>query len=237
MRRLGGLQRIAERRAPHLVLELRRREHLRHGEPHLRWLRHLCRGGVAVDVGANLGVYTAELARWSRHVIAVEPNPACAARLQRAAPSNVTVVVAAAGAVTGTSELYVPTDPDRHFRSSLAREIAAQGGPVRAIRCPVIRIDDLTAERIDFIKIDVEGAEDLALSGARRKLMSDRPTLLIEADEAIKAGANERIRQFAAALDYVELSSLSLRPTRWSNIMFVPREREGAGRDAIATGA
>ncbi|WP_163616436.1 FkbM family methyltransferase, partial [Klebsiella pneumoniae] len=44
-------------------------------------------------------------------------------------------------------------------------------------------IDRCALPRIDFVKIDVEGAEVGVLKGARKVLMSSRPLLLLEANE------------------------------------------------------
>jgi FkbM family methyltransferase len=43
---------------------------------------------IAVDVGANVGLFTAVLARRSKKVIAFEPNPSCAEHLGKVAPRH-----------------------------------------------------------------------------------------------------------------------------------------------------
>ena len=43
----------------------------------------------------------------------------------------------------------------------------------------LIKIDDITYEKIDYIKYDVEGAEAEALLGSERTILRDRPALLV----------------------------------------------------------
>jgi len=54
---------------------------------------------VAVDVGANVGLFTAVLARHSKKVIAFEPNPACAEHLMEVAPRNCEIIAKAVSTI------------------------------------------------------------------------------------------------------------------------------------------
>ena len=63
------------------------------GDPIIRRLGELVdRRRTAVDIGANIGVYSYFLARLCPRVVAYEPNPLVAERLRRAAAGNVDVV-------------------------------------------------------------------------------------------------------------------------------------------------
>ena len=76
------------------------------GEPELRWLDRWCdRERLAVDVGANVGIWSWHLRRHARGVVAYEPNPDLAAYLQRVVPDNVTVRHAAASDTPGRATL------------------------------------------------------------------------------------------------------------------------------------
>ena len=67
-------------------------KYFRRGEPELWLIRHLVEPGTtALDVGASIGIYAAEMARYAAKVIAFEANPEVAAFTARVAPRNVEV--------------------------------------------------------------------------------------------------------------------------------------------------
>lgn len=154
----------------------------RRQEPELARLAELVPAGRnAIDVGGWLGPWTRELSRRVPHVICVEPQPDLAAYLRRVVPSNVTVVEAAVSDAPGTATLSLPEA--RHGANALASlhgdvETAAVVHEVR-----VVRIDDLGATDVGFLKIDVEGHERAALDGAVELIRRDRPRLLLEAEQ------------------------------------------------------
>jgi FkbM family methyltransferase len=127
-------------------------------------------GGVFVDVGANVGTYAMVLARYvgaNGKVIAIEPHPITHARLafNRAASgySQVTLVAVAAGPSDG--ELMIETDGDNLGAS----HIVAGKLSGSAIKVPSLRLQrilgDAGVDRVDALKIDVEGYEDRVLTG------------------------------------------------------------------------
>jgi FkbM family methyltransferase len=135
---------------------------------------HTPKGGVFVDVGANVGTYAMVLARQVGEggtVIAIEPHPITHARLafNRAASgiTQVDLVAAAAGPADG--ELLIETDGD-----NLGASHIVSGEPSgRAIRVPSLRLQrilgDADVSHVDALKIDVEGFEDRVLTGFFRE--------------------------------------------------------------------
>jgi FkbM family methyltransferase len=127
-------------------------------------------GGVFVDIGANVGTYAMVLARHvgaSGKVIAIEPHPITHTRLafNRAASgfSQVALVAAAAGPSDG--ELMIETDGDNLGASHIASGKISDN----AIKVPSLRLQrilgDAGVDRVDALKIDVEGYEDRVLTG------------------------------------------------------------------------
>jgi FkbM family methyltransferase len=129
---------------------------------------HTPKGGVFVDVGANVGTYAMPMARHvgdAGTVIAIEPHPVTHARLafNNAASrfTQVRLVAAAAGASDG--ELMIETDGDNLGASHIVTGDVSG----KAIKVPSLRLQRILeqagASHVDALKIDVEGYEDRAL--------------------------------------------------------------------------
>lgn len=143
------------------------------------------RGGVAVDVGANHGEWTRELARRFETVYAVEPNPALGEELL-AIGENVEVLPVGAWCAPEWYE-FTTYGQDVHLSAFFAHGGINTGEPTGSVRIWCQPIDEMPiAGRVDFIKIDVEGAESEVVLGAMTTIQHDRPRLIIEAHTYIK---------------------------------------------------
>jgi FkbM family methyltransferase len=155
------------------------------GEPEIRLLPSLIdRRRNAVDIGANKGTYSYFMARLAQQVYAFEPNPKMFAVLRRTAGRNVTALPLALSDRSGAATLRVPYG--RKGVSNQGSSLSAAKPMENFIPLPVERrrLDDLGLGDIGFIKIDVEGHEREVLEGAAETIGRDRPTLLIEIEEA-----------------------------------------------------
>jgi FkbM family methyltransferase len=137
-------------------------------------------GGVFVDVGANAGTYALPLARHvgpGGRVIAVEPHPVMVARFafNQAASGNGNVVLVPAAAGDTDGNLMIETDHENYGASHVYPDASARSD---AIRVPAMRLLSIlrsqNVEKIDSLKIDVEGYEDRVLIGFFR----DAPAVL-----------------------------------------------------------
>jgi FkbM family methyltransferase len=163
------------------------------------WLTLFCarnvkRGMTAIDVGANFGYYSlllAELVGAKGELIAVEPNPHAADFLSHSVDLNGFLGrtrierLALGDAVSGEASLYVPhSEPKNALIVEEAFEPNAQDGVV--IKVPVTTLDRLSAScsRVDFIKIDAEGAEELILEGMAETIARHKPMLVVEFNPA-----------------------------------------------------
>lgn len=136
------------------------------------------KGDVVFDVGAHLGTFTrVALRRGARHVVAFEPNPVNAACFRRTfAPEITTGRVRLVEAAVWHSPGVLAFE----FGGSSQMGTVSTSGrrQVQAVTLDQI-VDELRLERVDFIKMDIEGAERHALAGARRLLAADRPRLAV----------------------------------------------------------
>ena len=146
-------------------------------------------GGVFLDVGAHIGRWSLRLAAKASQVIAVEPNPDTAAVLRYHIDLNdlggkITVIEAAAW--DKPDRLYL-NDPNKRLTggSTRARPVAETEGAVAVDAMPLSMLlmpdeDDTPLERLDLVKLDVEGGDLHALRGMAALLSAYRPVLFIE---------------------------------------------------------
>lgn len=158
---------------------------LRKGETEIHLLPQLVDPTrIAIDVGANRGVWTRQMALLCPEVHAFEPNPKIFAILDAARPANSVTYPLALSDRDGGSSLYVPRSA-RGYSNQRATLVPDQqpGVETGIVDVETVRLDDLDLPPCGFIKIDVEGHEAAVLAGARATLLRDRPTLLIEIEE------------------------------------------------------
>ncbi|WP_394727319.1 FkbM family methyltransferase [Altererythrobacter sp. GH1-8] len=152
-------------------------------------------GMTFIDVGANFGTYTligaAQVGEEGR-VIAVEPAPAIAALLFATLSMNgylkrTELLRCALGASDGVQTLYefatlqgsntLLADVAETARANFNEDITT-----REVECRTLDgiVDEQALDRIDLVKIDVEGFEYEVLQGAREALLQFRPQLILE---------------------------------------------------------
>ena len=161
--------------------------------------RQFCRPGMTVvDVGANVGLYTllaSSLVGPSGRVVAVEPSSEnCRLILLSVEANNV-----------GNVELFpVALDAARGW-SNLTGHFGSNGGLVSADPSslksgwseivPTFALDDLVEGKVDFVKIDVEGAEGRVVAGARgdpHRVTTGRGHRIQSRDAAPRVGNQRR---------------------------------------------
>jgi FkbM family methyltransferase len=145
-----------------------------------RLVRHLRPGMTFVDVGANVGYYTAMASSivGAGRVISYEPNPYAYQWLKEWArvneATNITPVCAALGGEEGTITAYY-ADADTRT-TSLVPALACRAGNETVVN--VITLDSeaerLGIRHIDVMKIDVEGYEPQVFKGASQLLEEGR---------------------------------------------------------------
>jgi len=162
-------------------------------EPELAYLEKvLSQGKVFVDVGANFGVYTlvaSRLVGGTGTVIALEPTAQSFVTLRQNIAlnhfANVRAFQVALTQSVGKAWLYHGWDP---VGNSLGKDPLSsdEGEEVQTES-----LDNLLEEngigRVDVIKVDVEGAEELVLRGAIKTLTTSRPVVIFEYNPACAA--------------------------------------------------
>jgi FkbM family methyltransferase len=137
----------------------------------------ICPGMTVVDVGANVGVFTSAFSRLvgpSGRVFSLEPAAFNLRALRKAKVANhwtnVEIFDAAASDLDGS--MFFTSSFYNSGNNSLSLANSKNG----AVVVPTVRLDTLLAgQRVDFLKIDVQGWEASVLSGALETLRCNRP--------------------------------------------------------------
>lgn len=184
---------LAARRARALVLYALRRPH----EPDFAAFALFPeRTGLFLDVGANLGSSALSFRVFNRRspILSIEPNPFHERDLRfvKRVIRNFDYALFAAGAVAGEATLHVPVYKGLPLtgEASLlepeaepwwAHEHGLDAGDVTrtTLSVPVRPLDEFEL-RPDFIKIDVEGAEEAVVRGLSKTIERTRPVVLTE---------------------------------------------------------
>ncbi len=155
-------------------------------EPHLTAVfERYCRPGMTVvDVGANLGYFSllaSNLVGPTGRVIALEPNSEncrlLVSSLRLNGMSNVDLLPVAADGAPGWA--YYATHVGSNGGLVDDDNLLSRFGTV----VPTFRLDDLVDRKVDFLKMDVEGAEGRVVQGATRIIEKDRPIVTTELKE------------------------------------------------------
>jgi FkbM family methyltransferase len=148
--------------------------------------RAVKQGDVVLDCGANVGTWTrTALDHGASLVVAFEPAPENIEAYRRNFREQIAagqVVLVPKGVWDQEDVLTLRRDP----RNSAADTFVMLPGATDTVQAPLTTIDRVVAElklpRVDYIKMDIEGAEVRALAGARETLARFHPRLSIAAE-------------------------------------------------------
>ena len=126
---------------------------------------------TVIQAGGNVGVYPATMAQQFERVITVEPDTANfqALVLNVADINNIDFAQAAFGDKEGTASV------DHVYPENIGAHQLKAGNDVR-----VIPIDFFEVHDCDFIQLDIEGYEHLALLGAEQTIKKTYPVITLE---------------------------------------------------------
>lgn len=145
-------------------------------------------GMTVFDVGANFGYYTVLFGMGvgaGGRVIAIEPVPTTASFLKDTVALNgyagFTQVVEAAATANAGRQLHLLMPHNEPKNATIVGDAHPN-----AITVPSCTIDQLAAglDRVDLVKIDVEGAEIDVVAGMRETIERHRPSILLEYNAA-----------------------------------------------------
>jgi FkbM family methyltransferase len=139
-----------------------------------------------MDIGANVGVYSLTISSKAKQVFSFEPSPIAFLKLQSTIRNNAIKNISVFQLAVDDKEdkyvsLYAPL-PNNIGATSMHRNI---GKPIAEVKTTTIDtfVNNSAIEKIDAIKIDIEGNELAALRGAKITIAKYRPLLFCEINE------------------------------------------------------
>lgn len=140
------------------------------------------KGDVVLDCGANVGTFARfALDAGARTVVAIEPAPDNLECLRRNFEKEISakrLIIYPKGVWDKEDTLELLVDPENQAADSF---VIHRQGAQAVTRVPLTTIDRMVAElaldRVDFVKMDIEGAEVKALQGARNTLQRFHPRM------------------------------------------------------------
>lgn len=148
--------------------------------------RAVRQGDIVLDCGANVGVYTREaLNAGAKLVVAIEPAPENLEALRRNFKDEIAagrVIVYPKGVWDRDDVLTMNIDPTNTAANSFVMNPEhAHPGPRLSLTTIDRLVDELKLDRVDYIKMDIEGAEQRALAGASATLARWHPRMALSA--------------------------------------------------------
>ena len=138
--------------------------------------------GIVLDVGSHVGIHTRAFANIATKgkVYAFEPNPQLVSLLLKNTEilsSRVIIYPLGVGNKKSTAFIEKFSGREKFNAGAASLHDTASEADI-AVR--LITIDSLRLTRVDFIKLDIEGYEPLALMGAKNTISSTRPVVYCE---------------------------------------------------------
>lgn len=222
-----------------------------HSSDQLWVLDGLGREATFIDIGANQGEFTIFAAGRLTHgkVFAVEPFDKVRGKLQSNLTingfQNVEVIPYALSDAPGRAELF--TDAARYGETNknncgLTSLVKSEIRGTKIGETEVSTLDELVSsknlDRLDLIKIDVEGSEPAVLRGGLATLEKFKPMILIELNAETLEGAGSSVQEVVATLESLgyqgfmlndrrDLQPLAGRPApTFGNALFRQNEQE-----------
>jgi FkbM family methyltransferase len=129
--------------------------------------------GVAVDIGANVGLWSRDLAARFARVVAIEPVVEFQECLRKNVPmENIEIWPIALGTEDTTIDMVITEGNTGH--SHINKDSVGSG------KVEMKRLDSLDFDRIDYMKIDCEGYEMQILKGGEHTIRTHQPVIVVE---------------------------------------------------------
>jgi FkbM family methyltransferase len=195
-------------------------------EPELLHLdQFIASTGTAIDIGANVGLYTYALSKRFDRVYSFEINESVSGLITKYNPGNIELIHCGLSSSAGAARFYVPVASGMTLAGwgSLNKDNLPGAEKLIEKDVELKRLDDFGIAGVGLIKIDVEGHEVEVLKGAGETIQRSRPIVLVE----LKKEHMQDVKAWFLEFDFkhCRLEDFAGVPGHRSNHIFVPFER------------
>jgi len=176
----------------HFIEYLNKFEHYQEAQRN-RALSHVKKWRLALDIGANIGLWSKDLSNFFDQLICFEPNKFCIDYLKKNINLNKSIINSfALGSKNEEKNLLIHSTNSgaSSFINKTKTGYDTEQNPIygkfsdhtKSLSVKVKKLDNFNFNNVDFIKIDVQGFELEVLKGAKETLVKNDPILCIEED-------------------------------------------------------
>ena len=192
----------------HFLEYLKQFEHYQEAQRN-RALSHVENWDLALDIGANIGLWAKDLSNYFDRLVCFEPNPNCIEYLRKNIKIETTEIYShALGSKDGNKNLFIHpvnsgassfVDYTKIGFDELSRPVYGKfPEKTKKVNVDIKKLDNFNFKKIDFIKIDVQGYESEVLKGAETTLTVNNPIICLEEDNP----NNSKTIPYLKSLDY-----------------------------------
>lgn len=187
--------------------------------------RHVKRWRRALDVGANVGIFSCDFASRFEEVVAFEPMPSTRECLAVNVPAKVRIEPYALADAPAQLKMYQTPSSGASFICNHP-QIVSPFDPPEKNKVVVVQgrtLDSFEFDAVDLIKMDIQGGEYLAILGARETILRHRPVVMVEE----KAASVEKV---GAAVNAAQVESIEKTAQLLRSYGMIPKEKAQTDR-------
>lgn len=158
-------------------------------------IQHCSHRGLALDIGANVGLWSKDLCEYFDQVIAFEPVAEFRdCLIKNVTSDNLEIRACALGDQDTQINMIVTAENTGHSHVDTA---SLGSGSI-----PMYRLDSLHLPKIDYIKIDCEGYENTILRGAKETILKYKPIIVVEHKKHQDVGHTDTVQALDTLLSW-----------------------------------
>jgi len=139
------------------------------------------RKGIAIDIGANLGIWSYHLSKLFVQVEAFEPIAGYCDVIRNTRRKNISIRNEGLSSKAGNMRLRIPIEDGRLLLQSTQSADVSWKFKNKVV--PIKTLDEYEFANVKFMKINVGGHEIEVLKGAKKTIISEKPVMIIEIEQ------------------------------------------------------